>query len=127
LLAKITLVVCVCLLLTAGEAARSIVPPGQIREEKKSTPREEEMTEKRKKEYNKQRRKAIVADAEKILGLAGEIKKGAGSEEDAPPASLLSKLETVEKLARRIKNKMQENANIAQAGNRTARPSRSGL
>lgn len=127
MLAKITLVACVCLLLTAEEAELSVAPPGQIREEKKPTPREEEMTEKRKKDYNKQRRKAIVADAEKILGLADEIKKGAGSDEDAPPASLLSKLETVEKLARRIKNKMQENANIAQAGNRAARPSQSGL
>jgi hypothetical protein len=50
-----------------------------------------------------------------------------GSHEDAPPASLLSKLETVEKLAHRVKNKMQENANIAQTGNRAARSSQSGL
>ncbi|HEX7287853.1 MAG TPA: hypothetical protein VF532_16815 [Candidatus Angelobacter sp.] len=84
------------------------------------------MTERRKKEYNKQRRKAIVADAEKILGLAGEIKQ-MDSAEDVPPASLLNKLETVEKLAHRIKNKMQENANIAQARTRAARPSQSGL
>lgn len=85
------------------------------------------MTERRKKEFNKQRHKAIVADAEKILGLAGEVKRGVGSDEDAPPASLLSKLETVEKLAHRIKSKMQENANIAQKGNRAGRPSQSGL
>lgn len=126
MIARITWVVCVCLLLTVGES-RSVVPPGQATEERKPTPREQEMTERRKKEFNKQRRKAIMADAEKILGLAGEIKQGMGSHEDAPPASLLSKLETVEKLAHRVKNKMQENANIAQTGNRAARSSQSGL
>jgi hypothetical protein len=85
------------------------------------------MIERRKKEFNKQRRKAIVVDAEKVLGLAGEIKQGVSPDEGAPPASLLSKLETVEKLAHRIKSKMQENANIAQKDNRGARPAEVGL
>jgi len=108
--AKITLVVCFCLLAVAQDP---VVP--QLPSENKPSQRDQEMAERRKKEYNAQRHKAIVADAEKIVGLAGEIKQGVQSEGPASSASLLGKLESVEKLARRIKNKMQENANITDA------------
>jgi hypothetical protein len=108
--AKITLVVCSILLLAAGNTAA----PLQIDERKPST-QDQEMAERRKKEFNKQRRKEIIADAEKILGLAGEIKQGIGSDEAAPSPGVIEKLEKMEKLARKIKTKMQENANITDA------------
>jgi hypothetical protein len=108
--AKITLVVCSILLLSAGKNA---VPQGI--EERKQSPEDQELAERRKKEFNKQRRKAMIADADKVLGLAGEIKESVSSEEAVSSAAVLAKLENVEKLARRIKNKMQENANISDA------------
>jgi hypothetical protein len=125
--AKITLVVCFCLVAVAQD---SVVPQWPPRETKPSD-RDQEMTERRKKEFNLQRHKAIVADAAKIVGLAGEIKQGVQSDEPASSAALVGKLESVEKLAHRIKNKMQENANISDASrpspargamNKTTRP-----
>jgi hypothetical protein len=115
--AKITLVVCAIVLLSAGKNA---VPQGI--EERKPSPEDQELAERRKKEFNKERRKAMIADADKILGLAGEIKESVTAEEAPSSAAVMAKLENVEKLARRIKNKMQDNANIADAT--TAAPAR---
>lgn len=108
--AMITLVVCFLLLFAVGEPAA----PQRIEDRKPST-QEQEMAERRKKEFNKQRHKAIAADAEKILGLAGQIKDGVSADKAAPSAAVIEKLERVEKLAHRIRNNMQENANITDA------------
>lgn len=90
-------------------SAVSSAPPqiGQPRSEQSQV--EREMEERRLKEANKKRQEEIRDDTQKLFQLAGELKDAVDkSNEHVLSLDVVKKAEEVEKLARKVKEKMKE-------------------
>ena len=70
---------------------------------------EREMEERQQRELNKKRQTDIQQDTQKLYQLAGELKDAVGkSNENLLSLDVVRKAEEVEKLAKRVKEKMKE-------------------
>jgi 3-methyladenine DNA glycosylase/8-oxoguanine DNA glycosylase len=96
----------VFLVAAAYRAADAAAP--QFRERERSQA-EQEMIDKNAREANKKRQQDIKADTDKLFHLATELKEAVDkSNENTLSLDVVRKADEVEKLAKRVKDKMKE-------------------
>jgi hypothetical protein len=105
---KIFILAAICILVIAAAYSTEPAPAPQFRERPRSDA-EQEMMERQAKEANKKRQQDIKTDTDKLLQLATELKQSVDkSNENVLSLDVVRKADEVEKLAKRVKEKMKE-------------------
>lgn len=97
---------CLCLYAAAPRPVPAAVPQFEQRGRSQA---EQEMMDKNAREANKKRQQDIKADTDKLFHLATELKEAVDkSNENTLSLDVVRKADEVEKLAKRVKDKMKE-------------------
>jgi len=95
--------------LWAGGSFAASFLPTQLEPRREQSQLEREMEDRRQKELNKQRQEEIRKDTQKLFQLATELKDAVDkSNEHVLSLDVVRKAEEVEKLAKKVKEKMKE-------------------
>ena len=109
-----SIVLLVVLLIVAGLKMPAVhalpAPQSQMRQPPLNpSPMEREMAERRAREANKQRQEEIRSDTQKLFQLATELKDAVDkTNENMLSLDVVKKADAVEKLAKKVKEKMRE-------------------
>jgi hypothetical protein len=97
---------CLCLCAAAPRPVPAAVPQYEPRHRSQA---EQEMMDKNAREANKKRQQDIKTDTDKLFHLATELKEAVDkSNENTLSLDVVRKADEVEKLAKRVKDKMKE-------------------
>lgn len=106
---KLVFIASLCLLVIAGAFLTPGAPAAALQFERPQDPSAKEMQDRMFKAANKKRQQDIREETDKLFGLATELKAAVDkSDENMLSLDVVRKADEVEKLAKKVKEKMKE-------------------